>query len=162
MSGTATDAEVTPETIVLEGSWRLVACELWRDGTCIEPCFSGRNPVAFIHYLPGQRMVFLCADGGRPRTASNDRSKVTDAEYIAAAKSFHAYAGPYDRDGAMLVHHLEVSFFENDTGTDYIRRIGIEGRYLTLSSLPMPHPAGPVTLKLTWDRVVAPSPKSHI
>jgi len=147
--------DATPETIALEGSWRLVACELWRDGTCVEPYFSGRDPVAFIHYLPGQRMAFLNADGGRPRTASDDRRAMTDEERVVAAKTFHAYAGPYDRDGDTLVHHLEVSFFENDTGTDYVRKIGIEGRYLTLSSLPMPYPGGPVTIKLTWDRIPA-------
>jgi len=143
----------TPETIDLIGSWRLVACEMWSGDTCVEPFYMDRDPTGFIHYLPDGRMCFVGANGGRAPAASPDRRKTTDEEAAASARTFNGYAGPYRRDGAVVVHHLEISGFENDKGLDYVRHIGVEGGYLTLSSPPMKRDGETVVLKLTWDRI---------
>ena len=149
---------MTPETIDLLGSWRLVACELWRGGACVEPFRMGQDPTGFIHYLPDGRMSFIGANGARPLASVADRSKMSAEEQAVSARTFNAYAGPYKRTGTVVVHHLEASSFENDKGTDYIRHIGVEGSYLTLSSPPMERPDGTYLLKLTWDRIAPAKP----
>lgn len=143
---------VTPETIQIEGTWRLVSVEDWHDGQLVNPFFQGKNPNGLIHYLPGNRMAAVIANDNR-KQMSSDRYNSPLEERAESSATFTAYAGPYTRNGGTLTHHLEVSSYENDVGADYVRHIHLDGEHMVLVSAPMQHNGHERVLKLKWRRV---------
>jgi hypothetical protein len=143
---------VTAANVHIEGTWRLLAVETWRDGRLHNPYHNGRNPKGLIHYMPEQRMSVLIANDGR-RKMSGDRYHSPLEELAESAATFTAYAGPYSRDGAKLIHHLEVSSYENDAGTDYVRYIEVDGDHIWLVSPPVMRDGHEHVVRLKWERV---------
>ncbi len=147
-------ASASAETIDIEGTWRLLAVEAWVDGKLADPYFNGRNPNGLIHYMPGQRMSVLIANDGR-RKLSGDRYHSPLEELAEAGATFTGYAGPYTREGDKLVHHLEVSSFENDVGADYVRYIEVDGEDIWLVSPKVMNQGKERWVRLKWTRVKA-------
>ncbi len=142
---------VAPEDIL--GSWTLVRIEaMGPDAERQPPPFGGR-PEGLLHYLPDGRMVAIVQQGGRESIAGG-RKGGTDAEWKGAARSFTAYAGPYEIMPDHIVHHVEFNSFPNDVGSDYIRYARIEGGFLVLET---PLDPGPDQrpMRLFWKRLEA-------
>lgn len=117
----------------LQGTWRLVR---WyneaADGTVTEPL--GPNPVGFISYTEDGHIFAHLADPNRAAFADNDMASGAPGEYEAAMKSYVSYAGTYEIDGDVVVHHVTLASFPNWTGTDQKRRIHFEDGRLRLSA----------------------------
>jgi hypothetical protein len=58
----------------------------------------------------------------------------TPPEFEAAMKSYIGYAGPYSLQDNRVIHHAEVSFFPNWTGTEIDRCFEIEVNKLIFST----------------------------
>ncbi|MFW3895153.1 lipocalin-like domain-containing protein [Pseudomonas bharatica] len=144
---------ITASTFDIEGTWRLLAVEAWVDGQLADPHLNGVQPNGLIHYLSGQRMAVLIAHDGRA-LLSGDRYRSPQAELAQAAATFTAYAGCYTREGAKLVHHLQVSSFENDVGSDYVRYIELEGDCMWLVSPKAVVQGKERWVRLKWTRVL--------
>ncbi|MGE0387297.1 MAG: lipocalin-like domain-containing protein [Gammaproteobacteria bacterium] len=149
-------AHMTAGNIDLHGSWRLLSVVEYTDGRVTNPYFQGRNPVGFIHYLHDGRVAVLIANDGR-RLMSADRYTSPVQECAESSRTFTGYGGRFTRTGNQVVHHLDVSSYENDVGTDYVRTIEVDGGRLILGTLPMQLNGRTRVLKLTWERVVPAS-----
>lgn len=148
-------SDLTPSTIDLIGTWRLVSITEWTDGELTNPQALYAEPVGYIHYLADGRVAVLLAQGSRPPL---DGTQVTASEHerATAFTSFSAYAGTYERDGDTVVHHLDMHSHPNDVGADYIRHIELDGDRLVLCTLPFTRSDGRRRVtKLTWERVAA-------
>ena len=60
----------------------------------------------------------------------------TDAEKVKLQGSMFAYAGTYTADGEKVVHHVDISWNQNWTGTDQVRFYKLDGDTLTITSAP--------------------------
>jgi hypothetical protein len=134
----------------LLGSWTLVRIELLDPADTGPPPFGGK-PEGVLHYLPDGRMVAILHQAGRADIPGG-RKGGTDQEWKRAARSFTAYAGPYEIMSDHVVHHVEFNAFPNDVGTDYIRYARIEDGMLVLET---PLDPGPDQrpMRLFWKRM---------
>jgi hypothetical protein len=138
----------------LLGTWRLVRAFETRDGRIVDAYPLGRSPRGFIHYLEDGRMSVLIAHDGRQPLSSGSRRAAPEPELAAAAQSFDAYAGPYGvRDEHTVVHHLEVSQFQNDVGKDYVRSVEFIDDELHLGTPEFRVADGIRGMKLVWKRL---------
>lgn len=142
----------SPETLDIQGTWRLLRVERWQDGKIVNPFHHGPKPNGLIHYLPGNRMAAVIARSDRKPTSAG-RENSPQEELAEAATSFNAYAGSYSRNGANLIHHVEVNSFENDVGADYPRTIGLEDGNMTLSSPAVEINGVDNWIRLVWQRI---------
>jgi hypothetical protein len=54
-------------------------------------------------------------------------------ELAESARTFDAYAGRFSfPEPGLVAHHIEISTFQNDVGTDLVREITLDGDMLTL------------------------------
>ena len=134
----------------LLGSWSLVRIELLDPADNGPPPYGGK-PEGLLHYLPDGRMVAIIHQAGRAHIPGG-RKGGTDAEWKRAARSFTAYAGPYEIKADHIVHHVEFNAFPNDVGTDYIRHAHFEDGMLVLET---PLDPGPDqrAMRLFWKRM---------
>jgi len=108
----------------LLGTWSLVRAFETRDGRVVDAAPLGPHPSGFIHYLEDGRMAVVIAHDGRAPLSGSSRRDAPDSELAQAARTFDAYAGPYTvRDEHTVVHHLEISSYQNDLGRDYVRTV---------------------------------------
>jgi Lipocalin-like domain len=149
---------MNPSTIDLTGSWRLLAVRSYVGGQLENPHHNGVDPVGFIHYLSGGRVAVLVADGQRPVPDVANRTDLTDAQRAQADATFNAYGGTYTRDGARIVHHLDICSFQAHVGNDYVRQIEVDGEHLVLCTTAVPTPDGDRVVKLTWERLTTTRP----
>ena len=138
------------------GCWRLERALEERDGVVGPNRNYGDNPIGFLHYLAEDRVAVTVSLGGRPleSVTNADRRRAPDAELATEARTFDAYAGRFSITGPnLVVHHVEISLFQNDVGTDFVRGIAIEGDRLTL--YPPDLALNTTTLKrwLEWRRI---------
>jgi hypothetical protein len=141
---------ITREALL--GTWSLQRTFELLDG---QP--TGRSPIGekahgFIHYMPGSRMSVMFAHEGHPRL-SNGRYKSPDDETARSSRTFCAYAGTFTIEGNDIIHHLEISDFENDRGTDYLRHAALDGNSLTLVTPSWPTRRGEVAWGLEWHKL---------
>jgi len=143
------DAETTPtaDTIDLVGLWRLVRVTGWKDGALRLPEVMGPRPGGYIAYSRAGRMVVVL-----------DRRSVTRFDERFGPDPIFAYAGTYTRKGDVVTHHLEVCTKVSDIGTDYVRRIEVEGDKLLLCTEPVRKGDSVYVSKLEWVRDGAFSP----
>lgn len=116
----------------------------------VDPAPFGRRPSGMLHYLPNGCMAVLIAHEQRPVIAGG-RIGATDAERLAAARTFTAYGGRYDVEEDRVVHHVAINSFPNDVGVDYPRIARLDGDRLFLAT-PPDLPADQRPMRLVWRR----------
>ena len=152
MTSSVAILDAGPAETALLGTWKLRSVSSWIGGHEAEPTAYGRNPIGFIHYLPGCRMAATIAYGGRAQMAG-DRLNATDRARAEAYASFIAYAGTYRVEGNRVIHRVEVSAYQNDVGSDQVRFYHLLGDTLLLESVPLLRDGKPQVYKLNWDRL---------
>jgi hypothetical protein len=81
----------------------------------------GENPTGFLTYTGDGRMTAILVSSGRQPLSVADPVAAPAAERAEAFATCTAYAGRYTFDRDRVTHHVEVSLFQNWTGTDQIR-----------------------------------------
>jgi hypothetical protein len=109
------------------GTWQLVSFES-RDSTGVVAYPLGRRPQGILSYDGAGRVAVQLLDPERPRFASQDRARGTDAEVRAAFDGSFAYYGRYTVDAArgIVTHHVDGASFPNWIGTDLIRSFRVD------------------------------------
>lgn len=133
------------------GTWSLIRTYQTIDGKETGPEPLGQGAKGFIHYMTDDRMAVLMANAGRSRLTKG-RYNSGEAETAESARSFTAYAGTFEVDGDIIVHHLDICLYENDNGVDYIRHANLDGDKLTLRMPPVKTKRGEVQWSLEWQR----------
>jgi hypothetical protein len=140
----------------LVGSWRL---RRWTaisdDGSEAAPW--GDDPEGLIVYSNDGTMSAMMGSPARPPFDSADLTGGSDEERSRAFATFIAYAGPFEVDGDVVRHHVEMSLFPNWVGSVQRRRweLDASGQRLTLTSPPVTVGGATRIQRLTWERVSA-------
>jgi hypothetical protein len=115
----------------LVGTWKLVEAWSTRPNGQRVP-FLGERPIGFLTYTREGRMHAILSDSKRSPLSSEDRVAAPVPERAAAFSSFVSYAGTFRIEGDRVIHHVEISWFQNLVGTDQVRQMKIDGDRLTL------------------------------
>ena len=128
----------SPKIDDLYGTWRLVRYQrtVVATGEAIDEF--GKAPKGFLSYGRDGRMLGLIVKDGRQKPP--DLTKVTDQERAELERSMISYGGTFTVNGNTVTHHVDISWNETWTGTEQVRNFKIEGRTLTISTNPQPHP----------------------
>jgi hypothetical protein len=146
----ATGADAQAES--LYGTWRLLSNtrELVATGERVD--IFGQAPQGFITYGRDGRMSAIIVGDNRPKPP--DLAKLTDQERAELFRTMAAYAGTFKVEGTRVLHHVDVSWNENWTGSVQVRSFRQEGRRLIITGGPQIGPDGrEVIAVLTWERV---------
>ena len=73
----------------------------------------------------------------RPIAASPARPTATDAEAVDLYKTMLAFAGTYRVQGDEIIVHIEISSWQTNAGTDFIRSFKLDGDRLTTTTKPL-------------------------
>jgi hypothetical protein len=107
----------------------------------------GQAPQGFITYGRAGRMSAIIVGDNRPKPP--DLAKLTDQERAELFRTMAAYAGTFK-----VLHHVDVSWNANWTGSVQVRSFRQEGRQLIITSGPQIGPDGrEVIAVLTWEKV---------
>lgn len=146
--------------VAVIGTWELVAFES-RDSAGKTTYPLGRRPKGILLYDRALRVIVQLFDPDRPRFASGDRARGTNAEVRAAFNGSFAYYGSYAVDTArgIVIHHVEGASFPNWIGTDFVRvyrldRDSARGDRLTLTTAPQLVAGHRIVTVLVWRRVL--------
>ena len=83
-----------------------------------------------------------------------DLAKLTDQERAELFRTMAAYAGTFKVEGTRVLHHVDISWNENWTGSVQVRSFRLEGRRLIITGGPQIGPDGrEVIAVLTWEKV---------
>ena len=137
----------------LIGCWKLVAALWERNGEIVaNPNLA--DPTGYLHYLAEGRVAVTIALAGRKPMSGTHRRTAPRDELAESALTFDAYAGTFSLPGAdTVIHHIEISSYQNDVGKDLVRHAVLEGDRLSLY---------PVEFQddgrrwLVWERVPLP------
>ena len=134
----------------LLGAWKLVSIvAIDPDGTITNTL--GDNPVGQISYTPGGQMAAVLQHTDRPVLSGATARDATDAEVVAAWRTFIAYFGSYsiDLDAGALVHHVQGAYLPSMVGTDQVRYFTFEDDRLILQ----PPATAASRAKVTWQKI---------
>ncbi|MEB3022615.1 MULTISPECIES: lipocalin-like domain-containing protein [Mycolicibacter] len=139
----------------LIGAWKLVSYhEIPVDGSePFEPL--GDQPRGIIMYTPDGYMSAQLSKPDRPAFASGDWFDATTEDYVAEARSYIAYSGPFhvDEEQQTLTHSMFVSLYPNWIGQTQPRAVRIEGDTLQLgTTAPIRSGGKIVNSVLVWRR----------
>lgn len=137
----------------LAGTWRLVSFESrTSNGEVRHPL--GRSQAGQLLYDAGGHMSAQLMTPDRPKFASGDRLRGSDAELRAATDGYIAYYGTYSVDvsAGIVTHHVQGALFPNSIGGDEVRYFRLDGDRLTITTPPMQLDAEQVTTVLVWER----------
>lgn len=120
----------------LLGAWRLVSYTAESaSGDVIHPL--GPNASGYIIYTADGHMSATVMTPSRPRFASADPMGGTAEEHAAAAAGYLSYAGTFDVDEVLgvVVHHIDTALVPNWVGSDFKRKVTLDGDQLELRGL---------------------------
>jgi len=91
----------------------------------------GEHPNGYLSYSADGRMYAIITWENRitPRDIVP-----TDEERIKLFSTMISYAGTYTFDAEKVVHHVDISWNQNWTGTDQVRFYKLDGNTLTITS----------------------------
>ena len=91
----------------------------------------GEHPNGYLSYSADGRMYAIITWENRitPRDVVP-----TDEEHIKLFSTMISYAGTYTFDAEKVVHHVDISWNQNWTGTDQVRFYKLDGNTLTITS----------------------------
>ena len=136
----------------LIGTWLLRRWVLTLEDGSEETPF-GVEPQGVVVYTADGRMITTIGSRERP-AVGKDLSSVDDEARLAAIRTFIAYSGTFDIDGADVVHHVEMSLDPAWIGTQQRRHVELpdDGRTLILSTDPLLVVGRRGRHRLTWER----------
>lgn len=124
--------DAADETLV--GTWKIVSAQTIKsNGQRLD--LYGHHPAGLLTYTAGGRMFAIITTEGRKRSPVKDRFEMPPSEQVDAFSTVLAYAGTFTVENGKVIHHVEVSSFENWVNTDQVRLLKLEGGRLTLTSL---------------------------
>ncbi len=134
------------------GTWKLQSFTTEDLATGQKSDLFGAHPSGYLNYGPDCRMYVMLVKEGRKAPAT---FVPTDAERVDLYSGLIAYAGTYSFEGDTVSHHIDTSWNQSWTGTTQVRQFRIDGKSLTLKTLPA---KGAVTGKesssvLVWTKV---------
>ena len=91
----------------------------------------GEHPSGYLGYAADGRMYAIIT--WENRTAPRDVVP-TDEERIKLFSTMISYAGTYTFDAEKVIHHVDISWNQNWTGTDQVRFYKLDGDTLTITS----------------------------
>jgi len=91
----------------------------------------GEHPNGYLSYSADGRMYAIIT--WENRAAPHDVVP-TDAERIKLFSTMMSYAGTYTFDAEKVIHHVDISWNQNWTGTDQVRFYKLDGNTLTITS----------------------------
>lgn len=141
----------------LLGDWVLLRVDnLKPDGTRV-PLY-GDHPAGLLTFLPDGTYAIQIFRADRPRFASGDKARGTEAEYRAAGQGCNAHFGRYEADpaGGTLTFRIAHASFPNWEGTVQVRPYRLEGDRLVYT-VPAPTSGGAVTGEVVWRRAGSPA-----
>jgi hypothetical protein len=97
----------------------------------------GEHPQGYINYSPDGRMMVLVLKSDRLSPAA---LVPTNEEKIALYDTMFAYAGTYIADEEKVVHSIDMSWNQQWTGTQQVRRVRLDGDRLTYITEPARNP----------------------
>ncbi|HJW34814.1 MAG TPA: lipocalin-like domain-containing protein [Holophagaceae bacterium] len=136
----------------LVGTWRLLRVDnVQADGTRI-PLY-GEHPEGRLMVDAQGRYSLQILRAQRPRFASGDKAKGTEAEHRAAVQGNNSHFGAFSVDDTAhtLTFRIEHAFFPNWEGTTQVRPYTLEGEELSYT-VPAPTTGGVVTGEVRWRR----------
>lgn len=136
----------------LVGRWDIVSwAQEYDDGRTVLPM--GEHLVGFIRYTADGDMVAMISTADRPRFTTGGQWDAEDTEMAAAYRSMLAYAGRYELDGDVVVHHVEISAYPGWIGSAQRRRlvVGDDGTIALEARLEDGTPEAR-TARLVWRR----------
>jgi hypothetical protein len=91
----------------------------------------GEHPNRYLSYSADGRMYAIITWENRitPRDVVP-----TDEERIKLFSTMISYAGTYTFDAEKVIHHVDISWNQNWTGTDQVRFYKLDGNTLTITS----------------------------
>ncbi len=91
----------------------------------------GEHPNGYLGYAADGRMYAIITWESRikPREVVP-----TDEERIKLFSTMISYAGTYTFDAEKVIHHVDISWNQNWTGTDQVRFYKLDGDTLTITS----------------------------
>ena len=93
----------------------------------------GEHPDGYLSYAADGRMYAITTWDNR--AAPGDVVPTTE-ERIRLFGTMISYAGTYTFDAEKVVHHVDISWNQNWTGTDQVRFYKLDGDTLTITSAP--------------------------
>src|SRR4051812_6832455 len=134
------------------GTWKLRSYEREELATGKRHNQFGDHPDGYLGYAPDGRMyaMFIRQDRIMPRDVVP-----TEEEGVQLIGSMVAYGGTYTLGERQVVHHIDISWNQNWTGTDQVRFFELDGDVLTITTAPYhSHQDGKEGRSiLVWDRV---------
>ena len=104
----------------ITGTWKLIRTKAEaEDGTPLPPPFGGEHVIGRLVLDPSGRMMGAIMDG-RPEIPAGEPRQ----------RSF--YSGLYTYDGKRLVTRVDTSIDTDRIGTDQVRDVSFEGKYMVL------------------------------
>lgn len=143
--------QVPPARSQLVGTWKLVSVTRETIPSGEKTDMWGLEPKGYMVYLPDGRMMVLILRSDR-KAPSGPRP--TDAEHAALYRSMLSYTGRYSVQGDQLIHDVEVSWNETWSGTRQVRPFRIEGKRLSITTLPSRDPVDGIlsTRTVVWEK----------
>jgi hypothetical protein len=141
------------EKELLYGTWRLVSDVRQDVETGAKTDNFGKHPQGYLSYARDGRMSAIEVAEQRPKPS--DLSKLDDTDRAALFRTMLAYAGTFSFDGKVVIHHVDVSWNNNWTGTNQVRNAKLEGNrlYITTNVQPSTIDGKPTIGILTWEKV---------
>jgi hypothetical protein len=90
--------------------------------------------------------------GDRADLATGDVVGGSEEQRAAAFSTYVSYCGPYEVEGDVVVHHIEMSLFPNWVGSDQKRHFELSGDELMLRTPPMEIGGQEIQNELRWVR----------
>jgi len=141
----------------LVGTWRLVSLEIKSaDGQVQYPY--GQDPVGYLMYDKDGYMSVSVMAANRPKCNTEHIVLASTEEKAMAADTYESYCGRYEMQGNRVIHHVQVSLFQDWVGGRQERTIELSGNTLSFSS-PATLFGSPYTAIVLWKRVLAPAGK---
>ena len=88
----------------------------------------GEHPNGYLNYSADGRMYAIITWDNRP--SPNDVVP-TDEERVRLYRTMISYAGTYTVDAEKVIHHVDISWNQNWTGTDQVRFYKLDGNTLS-------------------------------
>jgi Lipocalin-like domain len=115
----------------LIGTWKLISYVREVAATGERYNERGEHPNGYLSYAPDGRMYAIITWDNR---AAPGDVVPTSEERIKLFSTMISYAGTYTFDAEKVVHHVDISWNQNWTGTDQVRFYKLDGNTLTITS----------------------------
>jgi len=127
------ESAVADDRARLVGSWKIISwVQEFQDGGESRPEY-GRNPIGYIVFTPGGRMMVMLEGEGR-------KSPTSDQDRLALFRTMGAYTAKYSVEGDKLIMKVDAAWHPDRRGTDQVRSFKLEGDKLYVTSQFRPNP----------------------